>query len=99
MSTKMRKPEVLKLAENLDITEATPLIGELLKHRGADIKIDASSVKKMGGQCLQALLCASATWTLDGTHIEIITPSDDFLQCVEAYGLHLSHFSSQEPAL
>ena len=101
MSTSPGKPETLKLAEILDITEAAPLASELLKSRGAELRIDASGVRKLGGQCLQTLLCAAATATAtqDGTHIEIVDPSEDFIQSVEAYGLDLSHFSSQEQAL
>jgi chemotaxis protein CheX len=97
MSTKIQTN--LKLAEILDITEAGPLASEIMKHRGCDIRIDASSVRKLGGQCLQVLLCATTTSLQDGNHLEIADPSDDFLQSIEAYGLDLSHFSSQEPAL
>jgi chemotaxis protein CheX len=99
MSTKLGKPEALKLAEILDITEATPLTTELLKMRGTEMRIDASGVRKLGGQCLQALLCATATATQDGAHLEILNPSDEFLESIEAYGLDLSHLSSQEHAL
>lgn len=97
MSTRSGK-EALKLAEILDITEVTPLTAELLKLRGSETRIDASEVRKMGGQCLQALLCATATAAQEGSHFEIILPSSDFIQSIEAYGLDLSHFSSQEHA-
>ena len=95
MSSKSGK-EDMKLAEILDITEVTPLTGELLKLRGSETRIDASGVRRMGGQCLQALLCGAATSTQDGTHFEIIHASDEFIQSIEAYGLDLSHFRSQE---
>jgi chemotaxis protein CheX len=97
MSTKTQTS--LKLAEVLDITEAGPLASEIMKHRGSDMRIDASSVRKLGGQCLQVLLCAATTSIQDGNHLEITDPSEDFLQSIEAYGLNLSHFSSQEPTL
>ena len=99
MSPRPDKPDALKLAEVLDITEAAPLTGELLKLRGSEMRIDASAVRKLGGQCLQVLLCAFVTAAQDGTHFEIVSPSEEFLECVEAYGLDLSHFSSQEQAL
>ena len=99
MSKKLARPDVLKLPEVLDITEATPLAGELLRLRGTELRIDASSVRKLGGQCLQALLCANATAMQDGMHFEILHPSEDFMQSIAAYGLDLSHFSSQEHAL
>lgn len=95
MSTTSGK-ETLKLAETLDITEVSPLTGELLRLRGSEMRIDASGVRRIGGQCLQALLCATATATQDGSHFEIILPSDEFIQSLETYGLDLSHFSSQE---
>jgi len=99
MSTKSRKPEAFKLSEVLDITEAAPLASELLRMRGSETRIDASGVRKIGGQCVQALLCAAGTATQDGTHFEIVSPSEDFVQSIEAYGLDLTHFSSQEHAL
>jgi chemotaxis protein CheX len=92
------KSGALKLREALDITEAAPLAGELLKLRGSETRIDASEVRKLGGQCLQALLCASAAAAHEGTLFEIVSPSDDFLRSIEAYGLDMSHFSSQEHA-
>lgn len=99
MSTSPGRPETLKLAETLDITEATPLAGELLKARSSELRIDASGVRKLGGQCLQVLLCAMATASQDGSHFEIVSPSEDFIQAIEAYGLDLSLFSLQEHAL
>ncbi|MDB5642573.1 MAG: hypothetical protein JWN07_1890 [Hyphomicrobiales bacterium] len=99
MSKKLGKPDIVKLAEILDITEAAPLASELLRLRGGEMRIDASKVRKLGGQCLQALLCATATAIQDGAHFEIVHPSDEFTQSIAAYGLDLSHFSSQEHAL
>lgn len=99
MSAKAKKPASLLLAETLDITEVTPLSSELLRLRGSDMRIDASQVRKLGAQCMQALLCASTTWTQDGTRLELIDPSPDFIQSVQAYGLDIDLFSSQEATL
>jgi hypothetical protein len=62
-------------------------------------RIDAAQVRKLGGQCLQVLLCANATAMQDGVHFEMLHPSEDFMQSITAYGLDLSHFSSQEQAI
>ncbi len=97
--SKERKPEEIRLAENLDITEAAPLAADLVKFRGSDIRIDASQVRKIGGQCLQVLLSGVSTSIQDGAHFEVINPSPDFTDSLEAFGLNLSFFSSQEPAL
>ena len=43
MSTSAGKPEILKLAEILDITKAAPLAGDLLKARGSEMRIDAAA--------------------------------------------------------
>ncbi|MDO9442211.1 MAG: STAS domain-containing protein [Beijerinckiaceae bacterium] len=101
MSAKSKKPGsgTIVLAEALDITQAAPLVSELLKMRGSDIRVDASNVRKLGGQCLQALLCASTTWTHEGTRLELVNPSPEFTESLTAYGLDPDLFNSQEPAL
>jgi chemotaxis protein CheX len=99
MSKNLARQDILKLPEILDITEATPLAGELLRLRGTEIRIDATHVRKLGGQCLQVLLCANATAMQDGVHFEMLHPSEDFMQSITAYGLDFSHFSSQEQAI
>lgn len=99
MTVKAKKQTLISLAEALDITAATPLVSDLLKMRGNDIRVDASQVRKLGGQCLQTLLCASQTWTHDGAKLELVNPSPEFIQGIETYGLDLDMFSSQEPAL
>ena len=99
MTASQKAPAVIRLAENLDITQATPLVAELMKLRGSDIRIDASNVRRLGGQCLQALLCASTTWAHDGARLELVEPSADFTENLTAYGLDARLFDSQEPAI
>ncbi|MHB1304126.1 MAG: STAS domain-containing protein [Acidiphilium sp.] len=50
----------------LDLKAASPLAASLLARRGADIEIDGSAVERLGGQCLQVLLAARASWVADG---------------------------------
>jgi chemotaxis protein CheX len=97
--SKDRKSGDIRLGESLDISEAGPLAAELIKLRGADIRIDASHVRKAGGQCLQVLLSGFITSAQDGTHFEIVDPSSGFTESIESLGLDLSIFSSQEPAI
>ena len=97
--SKDRKSGDIRLGESLDISEAGPLAAELIKLRGSDIRIDASQVRKAGGQCLQVLLSAFVTSAQDGTHFEIVNPSSGFIDSIETLGLDLSVFSSQEPAI
>ncbi|MDB5508515.1 MAG: hypothetical protein JWL93_984 [Hyphomicrobiales bacterium] len=99
MSAKQKKPGTIVLAEALDITQAAPLVSELLKMRGSDIRVDASNVRRLGGQCLQALLCASSTWAHEGARLELVNPSPEFSESLAAYGLDPELFNSQEHAL
>ena len=94
-----RKSGDIKLGDSLDISEAAPLAGELIRLRGSDIRIDASHVRKAGAQCLQVLLSGFATSMQDGTHFEIVHPSNGFIESIQSLGLDLSVFSSQEPTL
>ena len=68
----------LTLVDALDMTAAGPLTKELLAVRGKPVSLDASSVRRVGGQCLQVLLSAQATWAADGQPFEIVEPSPEF---------------------
>ena len=68
----------LKLSDSLDMTAAGPLQKDLLGRRGQPVSLDGSQVRRVGGQCLQVLLSAQATWAADGAAFEIIDPSPEF---------------------
>ena len=70
----------------LDMTAAGPLLQELLGRRGHPLTVDASSVRRIGGQCLQVLLSAQATWAADGQTFEIVEPSPEFADGVALMG-------------
>ena len=66
------------LGDALDMTAAGPLAAELLGHRGHPVSLDASNVRRLGGQCLQVLLSAHATWSTDGQVFEVVEASPEF---------------------
>ncbi len=68
------------LAEVLDLPAASPLAADLLARRGQDVTFDASNVRRLGGQCLQVLLAARATWQADGQNFRIVTVSSEFAE-------------------
>ena len=68
----------LPLADCLDMTAAAPLHRDLLARRGQPVSLDASQVRRIGGQCLQVLLSAQSTWAADGQSFEIVDPSPEF---------------------
>lgn len=68
----------LTLGDSLDVTAAGPLHKELLGRRGRPVSLDASQVRRVGGQCLQVLLSAQSTWAADGAAFEIVDPSPEF---------------------
>lgn len=85
----------MTLARELDINAAGPLATELLKARGKDLALNASEIDRVGGQCLQVLLSAAATWAADGAELTIEEPSPAFLDAVEIAGLELTQFTAR----
>jgi len=76
--TQTPDPSSIVLGDTLDMTAAGPLVQELLGHRGQPIALNAAGVRRVGGQCLQVLLSAQATWAADGQAFEIVDPSPEF---------------------
>ena len=74
----MDAPDTLILANSLDVTAAAPLHRDLLARRGQPVTLDGSQVARLGGQCLQVLLSAQATWAADGQAFAICDPTDEF---------------------
>jgi chemotaxis protein CheX len=77
----------LQLAEVLDLVAAKPLAQALLERRGASIVIDASSVQRVGAQCVQVLLSAASTWAADGHSLAIINGSPSFAEGLQLLGI------------
>lgn len=87
---------VLELAEILDLNAAAPLVTQFLARRGADLRVDASHVQRLGGQCLQVLLSAAMTWKHDETHLSFVDPSPDFIDGLANLGIAASDLIDQE---
>ncbi len=77
-----------KLDDTLDLGAAAALKSALLERRGSDLRVDASSVQHLGGQCAQVLAAATATWTADGVALTFPDASDAFQQGARLLGLH-----------
>ena len=90
------QPESVQLPESLDLVAAGPLTKTLLSLRGSDVRLDASQVTRMGGQCLQVLLSAAATWRADHAILEIASPSAEFIGCLELLGVEPATLLAQE---
>ena len=71
-------PASIALADSLDMTAAAPLAAQLLAVRGGPINLDASAVRRVGGQCLQVLLAAQAAWAAEGFAFDVVDPSTEF---------------------
>lgn len=74
------------LAEGLDLRAASPLAASLLQRRGRDLALNAAGVRQLGGQCLQVLLAARATWQADGCRLHVVDPSAEFTEALLLLG-------------
>jgi chemotaxis protein CheX len=79
----------LQLPDVLDLTAAAPLAQSLLSHRGGELSVDASGVRRIGAQCLQVLLAAAATWKADGVKLYLREPTEEFLEGARLLGIQL----------
>jgi chemotaxis protein CheX len=68
----------MRLPASLDLKVAASLAAQLLAARGGDLTLEAADVRRLGGQCLQVLLSAQATWAADGAGFRIAVPSNEF---------------------
>jgi len=90
--------QTLTLGDSLDMTAAGPLQKELLSRRGKPVTLDASQVRRVGGQCLQVLLAAQTTWAADGADFQIIEPSNEFSDGLALMGAaHLAPAAAFSP--
>ncbi len=86
----------IELAEVLNLKAAAPLAATFLAHRGCDVTIDASHVRRLGGQCLQVLLSAKYTWNTDEAGLEFVNPSSEFIEALEGLGFSMEKFMDQD---
>ncbi len=81
------KQNLITLPETLDLAAATGFAKSLLAMRGADVTVDASQVRHLGGQCAQVLVSAAQTWRHDQADLQIVEGSSEFLAAVRLLGL------------
>lgn len=79
----------LQLPEVLDLTAAAPLAQTLLSHRGSELSLDASAVRRIGAQCLQVLVAAATAWKADGMRLALEKPTEEFLEGSRLLGIQL----------
>ncbi|MGO9007123.1 MAG: STAS domain-containing protein [Beijerinckiaceae bacterium] len=84
----------LVLPSILDLKAALPLVEHLLPLRGSDLLLDASKVERLGGQCLQVLVSAAATWQADGFTLVFVKPSDALIEGLAVLGAKLEDLSN-----
>ncbi|WP_309090152.1 STAS domain-containing protein [Phenylobacterium sp.] len=77
MDSQADTPAAVRLPPVLDLTAAAPLARQLEELRGRAVALDGSAVQRLGGQCLQVLLSARATWLADGQAFSLTDPSDE----------------------
>ncbi len=86
----------LVLDETLDLTSTVELAKSLTALRGADLRVDASAVRRVGAQCLQILVSAAASWKADRAVFRVVEGSPDFIEGVRLLGLQ-SAFPLEDP--
>jgi chemotaxis protein CheX len=84
---KKTAPKPLLLPEVLDLTAAAPLAQSFLSRRGTELSVDASSVRRVGAQCLQVILAAAMTWKADGLRLSLDKPTEEFLEGTRLLGI------------
>jgi chemotaxis protein CheX len=77
----------LSLAPVLDLNAAASLRTALMERRGESLSLDASTVQRLGGLCLQVLLSAARTWGEDGQTFEIAPRSAAFDEALMQFGV------------
>ena len=71
-------PTSITSAGVLDLRAAPELASALLAQRGEAVVLDGADVRQLGGQCLQVLLSAQATWAADGRSFQVVAASEEF---------------------
>ncbi len=88
-------PALLELPEILDLKAAGQLTADFLALRGRPIDVDAARAERLGGLCLQVLLSAAKTWTMDETPFTVINPSPGFLEGLARFGISITDLTCQ----
>ncbi|WP_395697540.1 STAS domain-containing protein [Methylocella sp.] len=88
MTPDMRAPtRAMELAPVLDVMAGAPLAARLRACSGANVTIDGSRVERLGGQCLQILLAAAASFRAHGARLRLVDPSPAMLDDLALFGV------------
>ncbi len=96
MASKKTAQKSLSLAPVLDLNEATALHGKLMELRGSNIQIDASSVERVGAQCVQVLMAGAKAWEDDKLSFKFSKVSDAFRKTTQLIGVNINHLLAKE---
>jgi len=77
----------------LDLKAASQLMEMFLAHRGENLYLDGHEVQRVGGQCLQVLLCAKKAWAEDGYSLLLDNISEEAVAALELLGVEPSSLS------
>lgn len=79
-------PEAPVLPDLLDISTAAAVRQMFLDHRGSDLALDASSVRKVSAVGMQVVISALRTWQSDGHVLRIDAPSKQMCDAFDIMG-------------
>jgi len=96
MATRKGANKSLKLAEVLDLNEASALKSSLMDLRGSGLEIDASQVKRVGAQCVQVLMAGAYAWNADKKPFTFVKASEAFLKTLQLIGVNADHLLAGE---
>jgi chemotaxis protein CheX len=77
---------IYELPPALDLNAAGPLSEALQKHIGDDLVLDGSKVQRLGASCLQVLLAAARTWSVEGSAISLDNPTPRLVEDLRLLG-------------
>jgi chemotaxis protein CheX len=89
----------LQLPAILDLKAAGKLAAAFLARRGMDVTVGAGEVQRLGGQCLQVLLSAQASWREDQHSMRFEAPSADLRSALELFGIAPDPLFQQEESV
>ena len=91
-----QRPRRLQLSQDLDGSQVKPLLDQLAKKRGNPLQINASKVERLGAPCAQVLVAAARTWRDEMHVLQIVKPSESFIEGIDQMGLTLTDISFED---
>jgi anti-anti-sigma regulatory factor len=78
--------QTYQLPGRIDSSTLPAIVEALRERRGVGLDLDGSAVDRIGGQGLQLLISAMATWAQDGHRLRVVEPSAALLANTERLG-------------